>query len=136
MSTKNTTANTPTSGRNAGKGFTVANVIGNTFDLAGIVCNGNYAGGGQWTRGPVPVINFPGKDIDGVFWRVKCDDRNAGFQGALLSGPGVPPKAQVRVLQLGDNKKGQLALSKPLTKDDGKTPLPYGINYKWTLSGN
>ena len=132
----NTNANTPTSGPNVGKAFTVANVTQNTFELAGIAGNGNYTGGGRWTRGPVPVITFSGKDIDGVFWRVKGDDRNAGFEGALLSGPGVPPNAKVRVLQLGDNKKGQLALSKPLTKDDGKTPLPYGTNYKWILSGN
>ena len=132
----NTNANTPTSGPNSNKPFTVANVTRDKFELAGIAGNGSYSGGGRWSRGPVPVITFSGKDIDGVFWRVKGDDRIAGFEGALLSGPGVPPNTKVRVRQLGNNLKGQLALSKPLTKDDGKTPLPYGTNYKWTLSGN
>jgi len=116
--------------------FTVANVTKNTFELIGTTGNGTYGGGGRWTMGPLPFITFTGSDIDGMYWRVKGDDRNAGFQGAILSGPGVPEKGTVRVVQLGNDKTGQLALSKPLTKDDKVTPLPFGKSYKWTLSGN
>ncbi len=130
----NTNANTPTTGPDKDKPFTVGNVTQNTFELIGTNGNNSYSGGGRWTRGPLPYITFTGSDIDGVYWRVKGDDRNAGFQGAVLSGPGVLPNLPVRVVQLGDDKTGQLALNRPLTKRDGKTPLPAGKNYKWIFS--
>ena len=113
--------------------FTVANATKNTFELLGTTGNGAYTGGGRWTAGPFPYITFTGVGVDAIYWRVKGDDRNAGFQGALLAGPGVQHKGEVRVVQLGNDKIGQLALSVPLTSD-GTTPLLLG-SYKWTLSG-
>lgn len=111
--------------------FKVANVTKNTFELAGSRGNGNYVSGGRWTIGPLPYIT--GTDPLEVYWKLKGDDRTAGFQGAILTGPGVKKRGSVRILQLGNDKQGQLALNIKLMKDDG-TPLPKGT-YTWTFSG-
>jgi hypothetical protein len=42
---------------------------------------------------------------------LKGDDRQAGFNGALVSGPGVPKKGSVRIVQLGDDQLGVLAIN-------------------------
>jgi hypothetical protein len=111
--------------------FKVANVQKNTFELVDSRGNGKYTGGGRWTTGPLPFIT----DVDAlnVYWRLKGDDRNAGFQGAILTGPGVQEKGSVRIVQLGNDQQGQLALNVKLRKADG-TSLPKG-RYKWTFSG-
>jgi hypothetical protein len=112
--------------------WTVANVTTDTFELVGSTGNGAYTGGGRWTRGPLPYIS--GVDALDVYWKLKGDDRQAGFTGALLTGPGVPKKGAIRLAQLGDNLLAILALNAPLTNPDG-TPLAKG-RYTWTFSGN
>lgn len=119
----NTAANGP---------WTVANVTTDTFELVGSTGSGAYTGGGRWTRGPLPYIS--GVDSLNVYWKLKGDDRQAGFTGALMTGPGVPKKGAVRIQQLGDDQLAILALNAPLTNADG-TPLPKG-RYRWTFSGN
>lgn len=130
----NTAANTPTSGPNAGKPWTIANVTTNTFELVGSSGNAPYISGGSWNTGPLYYITFTGADIDGVYWRVKGDDRKAGFQGATMTGPGADDGEPVRVIQLGDSSLGQLGISRKLTRPNGQ-PLPAGRNYKWTFTG-
>ena len=121
----NTAANGP---------FTVANSnpATKTFELRDSAGNGDYTGGGKWTRPPLPYIS--GVDALNVYWKLKGDDRDAGFQGAILSGPGVQGKGSVRLQQLGDDKLGILALNTKLTNPDG-SDLPNG-EYQWTFDGN
>lgn len=130
----NTAANTPTTGPNANKPWTISNVTTNTFELVGSSGNGTYTGGGSWNTGPLYYVTFTGADIDGVYWRVKGDDRKAGFEGATMTGPGADDGEPVRVIQLGDSSIGQLGISRKLTRPNGQ-PLPAGKNYKWTFSG-
>ncbi len=111
--------------------FKVANVTKNTFELAGSKGNGAYGGGGRWTTGPLYFIT--GVDLLNVYWKLKGDDRTAGFEGALVSGPGVPVKGTIRIKKLGNDQQGQLGLNAQLTTADGK-PLPKGY-YQWTFSG-
>lgn len=111
--------------------WTVANVTPGTFELVGSRGNGNYTSGGRWSRGPLPYIS--GVDPLKVYWKLKGDDRQAGFTGALVSGPGVLKKGTVRVAQLGDNQLGILALNTSLTNSTGG-PLPAGT-YTWTFTG-
>jgi len=111
--------------------WTVANTTTNTFELVGSVGNGAYGGGGRWTRGPLPYIS--GVNPLNVYWRLKGDDRQAGFTGALVSGPGVPQKGAIRIVQLGNDQQGVLALNTNLVNADG-TPLKDG-KYRWTFSG-
>lgn len=110
--------------------WTVANVTANTFELLNSTGNDNYTNGGRWTRGPLYCIS----DVDrlNVYWKLKGDDRQAGFTGALVTGPGVQKKGSVRVQQLGDDQEGILALNTMLTNPDG-TPLDKGP-YQWTFS--
>ena len=103
-----------------------------TFELLGSTGNGQYISGGKWTRPPLPYIS--GVDGLNVYWKLKGDDRDAGFQGAILSGPGVQGKGSVRIQQLGDDKLGILALNTQLTNPDG-TDFPNG-EYLWTFGGN
>jgi hypothetical protein len=113
--------------------FTVANSNpgANTFELSGSAGNGNYTSGGKWDRPPLPYIS--GVDRLNVYWKLKGDDRDAGFQGALVSGSGVQKKGSVRIQQLGDDQLGILALNTLLTNPDGSV-LANG-NYLWTFSG-
>jgi hypothetical protein len=111
--------------------WTVANVTQNTFELANSTGNGVYVSGGRWTRGPLPYI--AGVDPLNVYWRLKGDDRQAGFTGALLTGPGVPQKGMIRIAQLGDNPLAILALNTNLVNADGSV-LAAG-RYTWTFSG-
>lgn len=115
----------------ANQSWTVANVTPDTFELAGSAGNGAYTGGGRWTRGPLPYIS--GVDPLNVYWKLKGDDRQAGFTGALVSGPGVPTPGTVRIVQLGDDQLGVLAINTPLTNADGSV-LPNG-QYQWIFSG-
>ncbi|MBI1766469.1 MAG: hypothetical protein HYR56_34110 [Acidobacteria bacterium] len=110
--------------------WTVANATANTFELLNSTGNGDYSGGGRWTRGPLYCISDVNR-LD-VYWKLKGDDRQAGFTGALVSGPGVQKKGSVRIQQLGDDKEGILALNTKLTNPDG-SPLAQG-NYQWTFS--
>jgi hypothetical protein len=75
----------------------------------------------------VPGGGLPFNAVDplNLYWKLKGDDRRAGFSGALVTGPGVPKKDAVRIVQLGDDKLGVLALNAPLTNADG-TPLAKG----------
>ena len=111
--------------------WTVANATANTFELLNSTGNGGYTGGGRWSRGPLPYIS--GVDSLNVYWKLKGDDRQAGFTGALVAGPGVQQKGSVRIVQLGDDKLSVLALNAPLTNPDG-TVLSNGT-YRWTFSG-
>ena len=111
--------------------WTVANVTADTLELVGSSGNGNYTSGGRWSRGPLPFIS--GVDPLNVYWKLKGDDRQAGFTGALLSGPGVLKKGSVRIAQLGDNQLGILALNTYLTNSTGGL-LPAGT-YTWTFTG-
>lgn len=111
--------------------WTVANATANTFELVGSSGNANYIKGGRWSRGPLPFIS--GVNSTNVYWKLKGDDRDAGFTGALVSGPGVLKKGVVRVAQLGDDKLAVLALNTFLTNSSGGL-LPAG-NYTWTFSG-
>ena len=72
-------------------------------------------------------------DALNVYWKLKGDDRDAGFQGAILSGPGVQGNGSVRIQQLGDDKLGILALNTKLTNPDG-SDFPNG-EYQWTFAG-
>lgn len=110
--------------------WTVANPTAKTFELLNSAGNGDYTGGGRWTTGPLPFIG----NVDGlnVFWKLKGDDLQAGFTGALVSGPGVQSKGSVRIQQLGDDKEGVLALNTMLTNADG-SPLAKG-EYEWMFS--
>lgn len=130
----NTNANTPTSGPNKDKPWTIGNVTVDTFELVGTSGNGTYTGGGRWHLGDLYFITFTGVDIDGVYWRVKGDDAKAGFKGANITGPGVTPGNPIRVVQLGDPGKGELAISGTLLNKNGQV-LPAGKNYKWIFSG-
>jgi hypothetical protein len=112
--------------------WTVANVTTDTFELVGSTGDGAYTSGGRWTRGSLPYIS--GVDALNIYWRLKGDDRQAGFTGALVTGPGVQQRGAIRIQQLGDNLLAVLALNAPLTNADG-TPLPKG-RYRWTFSGN
>ncbi|MBX3734199.1 MAG: hypothetical protein KF791_16610 [Verrucomicrobiae bacterium] len=112
--------------------WTVSNPTRDTFQLLHSVGNGAYVSGGRWTRGPHPFIS--GVDRLDVYWKLKGDDRQAGFSGALVSGPGVLKKGTVRIVQLGDDQQGVLALNTQLVQPDG-TPLARG-RYSWTFSGN
>lgn len=111
--------------------WVVANATPDTFELVGSTGNGDYTSGGRWSRGPLPYIS--GVDALNVYWKLKGDDRQAGFTGALVSGPGVLAKGTVRVAQLGDNQLGILALNTYLTNSAGGL-LPAGT-YTWTFSG-
>ncbi|MBN8248665.1 MAG: hypothetical protein J0L84_14650, partial [Verrucomicrobia bacterium] len=110
--------------------WTVANPTLNTFQLLHSSGDGAYASGGRWTRGPHPYIS--GVDPLNVYWKLKGDDRQAGFTGALVTGSGVVRKGAVRIVQLGDNQQGVLALNTNLVNADG-TPLARG-SYTWTCS--
>ncbi|HAB15094.1 MAG TPA: hypothetical protein DCE44_01470 [Verrucomicrobiales bacterium] len=110
--------------------WTVANVTLNSFELVGSSGSGTYLSGGRWTRGPVPYID--GVDSLDVFWKLKGDDRQAGFTGALLTGPGVPKKGMVRIVQLGDTQQQILAINTDLMANG--SVLPAG-RYRWTFSG-
>lgn len=112
--------------------WTVANPTADTFQLLHSSGNGSYTSGGRWTRGPQPFIS--GVDPLNVYWKLKGDDRQAGFTGAWVYGPGVPKLGTVRVAQLGDNQQGVLALNTNLVNADG-TPLAQGT-YTWTFSGH
>lgn len=112
--------------------WTVANPTRDTFQLLQSSGNGAYVSGGRWTRGPHPYIS--GVDPLNVYWKLKGDDRQAGFTGALVVGPGVVRKGAVRIVQLGDNQQGVLALNTHLVNADG-TPLAKG-SYTWTFSGD
>jgi hypothetical protein len=112
--------------------WTVANVTTNTFELLNSAGNGSYTEGGKWTTGPLYYIS--GVDPLKVYWKLKGDDRQAGFNGALVSIPNVVDKGPVRIVQLGDDKIGILYLNKPpIDRRTGK-PLAKG-NYTWTFSG-
>ncbi|MBN8249290.1 MAG: hypothetical protein J0L84_17825, partial [Verrucomicrobia bacterium] len=111
--------------------WTVAHVTTDTFELVGTAPGGAYAGGGRWTRGPLPFIS--GVDSRNVYWKLKGDDRDAGFTGALVTGPGVAKKGTVRIAQLGDDQLAVLALNSYLTNANGAL-LPKG-RYRWTFSG-
>jgi hypothetical protein len=107
--------------------FIVADsVSGKTFALAGSdgTQSGVYTSGGKWTGLPLPYI-ANSTDTLNIYWKLKGDDRDAGFQGALVTGPGVQKKGTVRVKQLGDDKLGILALNTKLTNPDG-SDLPAG----------
>jgi hypothetical protein len=107
--------------------FIVADSVpGTTFALAGSdgTHSGVYTSGGKWTGLPLPNI-ANSKDTLNIYWKLKGDDRDAGFQGALVTGPGVQKKGTVRVKQLGDDKLGILALNTKLTNPDG-SDLPAG----------
>ncbi|MBL9172702.1 MAG: hypothetical protein JNL10_04135 [Verrucomicrobiales bacterium] len=112
--------------------WTVANPTVDTFQLLNSSGNGAYSSGGRWTRGPQPFIS--GVDPLNVYWKLKGDDRQAGFTGAWVSGPGVPKLGTVRIVQLGDNQLGVLALNTNLVSADG-TPLAKG-SYTWTFTGH
>ncbi len=114
--------------------FNITNVSKDTFELAGSAGNAAYTGGGKWTLGPQPYIILDPKDIDDIYWRIKGDDRVAGFQGAFVSTEGVTPTKLLRVTQLGNAVQGQLMLSGTLTIKKTNRPLPKG-NYTWTFSG-
>ncbi len=114
---------------NANGPFTVANAQTDTFELANSIGNGNYEGGGNWYRDKFYYIS--GVNSLDVYWKLKGDDRDSGFQGALVDGPGVTKEGDVRVQQLGDYKEGILGLNKQLTQADG-SPLPEG-DYSWTF---
>lgn len=111
--------------------WTVANATVNTFELLNSAGNGAYTSGGRWTRGPLPYIS--GVDSLNVYWKLKGDDRQAGFTGALITGPGVQTKGSVRIVQLGNDQLAILALNTNLTNADG-TVLKNG-RYQWTFSG-
>ncbi|MCW5558148.1 MAG: hypothetical protein KIT22_10005, partial [Verrucomicrobiae bacterium] len=111
--------------------WTVANTTVNTFELVHSAGSGVYTGGGRWTRGPHPYIL--GVDPLNVYWKLKGDDRQAGFEGAFVTGPGVQTKGSVRIAQLGDDHLGVLVLNTNLTQPDG-TILAKG-RYRWTFSG-
>ncbi|MFO1460687.1 MAG: hypothetical protein U1G08_14940 [Verrucomicrobiota bacterium] len=112
--------------------WTVTNPTADTFQLLQSSGNGAYTSGGRWTRGPQPFIS--GVDPLNVYWKLKGDDRLAGFTGAWVSGPGVPKLGTVRIVQLGNDKLGVLALNTNLVNADG-TPLAKG-SYSWTFSGH
>lgn len=114
--------------------FRITNVTADTFELVGSSGNGEYTGGGKWDTGPMTYIDLKKNDIDDVYWRIKGDDRIAGFQGAFVITQGVLPTKLVRVQQLGDNSIGRLYLSGTLTIKGTKQPLPAG-NYSWLFSG-
>jgi hypothetical protein len=112
--------------------FIVANSVpGKTFALAGSIGNGAYISGGKWTRTPLHYVS--GFDPLNVYWKLKGDDRQAGFTGALVTGPGVQKKGSVRIQQLGDDKLAILALNTKLTNPDG-SDLANG-EYTWTFVG-
>lgn len=114
--------------------FKISNVSRDKFELVGSVGNGDYTGGGRWTVGPLPFITV---DPLSVYWKLKGDDKNAGFLGAILTGDGVRKKGSVRIQQLGNDTQGQLALNIGLTTVNQAgvvVPLPKGT-YEWTFSG-
>lgn len=120
----------------ANKTYFIDNVTTNTFDLVGSHGDGNYVSGGKWTLGPMPYIAFQGADVDGVYWRIKGDDRTAGFQGAFVSGPAVEDPT-TRVFKLENDQLGQVALNKQLTQTSRRgdvKPLPKG-RYRFVFSG-
>lgn len=109
--------------------FKVFEVTEDTFALENSQGNGDYIKGtGKWIRNRLPYIKV---DPLSVFWKLKGDDPQAGFQGAPVAGPGIQKKGTIRVKKLGDSNQGLLILNDLLTNADG-SPLAKGT-YQWTF---
>lgn len=109
--------------------FKVFDVTEDTFSLENSQGNGDYVKGtGRWIRDRLPYIKV---DPFSVYWKLKGDDKQAGFQGAPVAGSGVQKKGTIRVKKLGDSEAGILILNDMLTNTDG-SPLAKGT-YEWTF---